>query len=266
MQNTYELQADWIRRQYYRNLSFIDVMAKLYGESGFFMKGSLYAASTGLFFLVYINPIFLFVGGFLTSLLVILGRHYECVEYRLEELLKNMETTEIELNDLRKKTLALTVEADNAIKKNQECAHELEDTRIELNELQLKFNDSCKKANDSCAEIVESSEQVNKIKEVFSTSVGDVIIKIQDLVTEVDVITKTIKGVEPKLEEFSKSEGRLDELIQRSQNMHNHFLEKYSERFSEFKEKRANGLNQQRSFFSHSDEGKPDMNNELKLT
>ena len=59
----------------------------------------------------------MFVGGFLTILLVILGRHYECVEYRLEELLKNMETTEIELNDLREKTLALTVEADDAIKK-----------------------------------------------------------------------------------------------------------------------------------------------------
>lgn len=53
MQNTYEFQVDWIRRQYYRNLSLIDVMAKLYGESGFFMKGSLYAASTGLFFGIY---------------------------------------------------------------------------------------------------------------------------------------------------------------------------------------------------------------------
>lgn len=266
MQNTYEFQVDWIRRQYYRNLSLIDVMAKLYGESGFFMKGSLYAASTGLFFLVYINPAFLFVGGFITSLLVILGRHYECVEYRLEELLKNMETTEIELNDLREKTLVLTVEADNAIKQNQEFAHELEDTRIELNELQVKFNDSCKKANDSCAVIVESTEQVNKIKEVFSNSVGDVILKIKDLVTEADVITTKIKGVEPKLEEFSKSEGRIDELIERSQNIHNHFLEKYAERFSEFKQKRANGLNQKNSFFSHSDEGQPDMNNEFELS
>jgi hypothetical protein len=264
MQNTYELQADWIRRQYYRNLSLIDLMAKLYGESGFFFKGTLYAASTGLFFLVNINPIFLVVGAFINCLFITLGRHYQCLEHRLDDLLENIKTTERELHDLREQALSLFDKASESIERNLEKSSELEETRIELNKIQVKFNDSFKKAHDACTEIVGSFEQVSKVKEDFSSSVSDVVIKIQDLVAEADNVKKAMHRVEPKLEEFSQSEGRIDELLEKAKNMHGHFLEEYGERFAAFKQKNAKALNQQSLFFKVPDEADPQIYSELR--
>jgi len=268
MHNTQKLQIDWIRRQYYNNSSFIDILAKNFVGSGFLVQSVLYSSSLTLSSLFFISPVFSVIGGIFLIFFLILRNHHNCIESKLDALLNDMKLTELELHDFNQKNLLLADTITLGAQSNLKVAQTLEETRIELNEVQIKFNQTMQEANDSCKQLIDSTDNVKKLRQNLSDSVTVATTKLQELVAEVDARAKCIQDIDPKLEIFFQSEKRIDAVMTEIQSAQNRCLERFGQRFLDFKRKIRDERNQENSFFSASrtdEEVKPMLSSENTL-
>ncbi len=104
IQVPFEKQSQWLRHRYYQNTTFFDNMARSYGELGWFKQVVLFTLAVSPSCLYYINPGFFLASFLLGGFLLILRTQYNALEARFKLLVEDLESSELQLQQLMTNT------------------------------------------------------------------------------------------------------------------------------------------------------------------
>jgi hypothetical protein len=91
-----------LRKKYYESLSFIDSMAKIYGELGYYRQTSLYVLALGLGAagVIFINTLFFITAVIALNMMFYLHSQSKIIELNFSKLAEDFEKKEILLKNI----------------------------------------------------------------------------------------------------------------------------------------------------------------------
>jgi hypothetical protein len=196
-----ETQVNLLRQRYYSNLTFIDYLAKTYGDMSFFKQISLYAlaiatSTTGI---ILANPIFFIIGAISLNLLVYITLQYRALEARFSQLVYDLEESEKRLETAVAANLELEEELREAGIKQDKLLVELEEGRLEVQRITQTVQENKRVVEEAC-EVIEKSAQkshqiVEKLSEVEADTAqkGEQCIELLGQISE--IVTKTLEDI-----------------------------------------------------------------------
>ena len=172
---TKETQVNLFRQRYYSNLTFIDYLAKTYGEMGFFKQTSLYAIAIGMTATgaIIVNPVFFIIGAISLNLLVYITLQYRALEERFSQLVFDLEESEKRLETAVAANLELEVELKEAGVKQDKLLEELEEGRLEVQRITQKVQENKRVVEGACEVIEKSAQKSHQIVEKLSEVEAD---------------------------------------------------------------------------------------------
>lgn len=154
-------QANLLRQRYYSNLSFLDLMAKNYGEMGFFKQISLYMLSLGLLSsgVIFINPVCFIMGAISINLLVYISLQYRTLEARFSRIVCDFEASEKSLEIAVAANKALTIQIIATGVKQDKLMSDLEDGYLEISRQAQSLDKNQQMLVEACEIIEQSAEK-----------------------------------------------------------------------------------------------------------
>ena len=194
-------QVNLLRQRYYSNLTFIDYLAKTYGDMSFFRQTSLYAlaiatSTTGI---ILANPIFFIMGAISVNLLAYIALQYRALEARFSQLVFDLEESEKRLETAVAANLALEEQLREASIKQDRLVEELEEGRLEVQRITQTVQENKRVVEEAC-EVIEKSAQkshqiVEKLSEVETDTAqkGEKCIELMSQISE--IVTKALEDI-----------------------------------------------------------------------
>lgn len=196
-----ETQVNLLRKRYYSNLTFIDYLAKTYGDMSFFKQTSLYvlAIATSTTGIILANPIFFIIGAISLNLLVYITLQYRALEERFSQLVYDLEESEKRLETAVAANLELEEELREAGINQDKLLVELEEGRLEVQRITQTVQENKRVVEGAC-EVIEKSAQkshqiVEKLSEVEADTAqkGEQCIELLSQISE--IVTKTLEDI-----------------------------------------------------------------------
>jgi hypothetical protein len=155
-----DTQVNLLRQRYYSNLTFIDYLAKTYGEMGYFKQILLYAFAIGITATaaIIVNPVFFIIGAISLNLLVHITLQYHALEARFSQLVYDLEESEKRLETAISENSKLEVELEKAVVKHHQLLAELEEGRLEVHRITRRVQENKQVVERAC-EVIEKSAQ-----------------------------------------------------------------------------------------------------------
>lgn len=165
-----ETQVDLLRQRYYSNLTFLDAMAKAYGDMGFFKKVLLYALATGVstIGLMVMNPLIFTIGTISLSLLGYITLQYRALEARFSQLVYDLGESEKHLETAVAANLELEEGLREAGVKQDKLLKELEEGILEVQIITQKVQENKRVVEGACEVIEKSAQKSHQIVEKLS--------------------------------------------------------------------------------------------------
>lgn len=170
-----ETQVGLLRQRYYSNLTFIDYLAKTYGEMSLFKQTSLYAIAIGISATgaILVNPVFFIIGAISLNLLVYITLQYRTLEARFSQLIYDLEESEKRLETAVSANLELEKELREASLKQDKLLEELEEGRLEVQRIAQKVQENKRVVDEACEIIGKSAQKSHHIVEKLSEVEAD---------------------------------------------------------------------------------------------
>jgi len=154
-----------IRQRYYSNLSWLDNMALIYGESSYFQANvvriTLWGSSLALYSLF---PVFSFCLSILYELTTMLLRTQYCtMEMRLTQTISELTVIQEHLQTIAQLNTQYTkMIAELAIQSNviEVCAKDIQQETETIGQLSAKIDDDCRQIQNAAQEFFESGQLV----------------------------------------------------------------------------------------------------------
>jgi hypothetical protein len=195
-------QVKLLRSRYYLNLTYLDSMAKSYGEMGSISQYSLYAIACGLtatgFFLF--NPAFLIIGGVSLQLLLLISSQYRAMEFRFSQIVYDLEESEKQLNSALKIQGELAQEISVATENNQKLVNRLEQVGIEVAQIKERVTLKEQRVSLACDVIEKSARQSQEIMERLLSSSIKVEGKERELIGALAEVCDVVKNSAEELD------------------------------------------------------------------
>jgi hypothetical protein len=169
-------QSEYIRNRYYQNLTYIERMAKAYGELNFIFKWGVkinLTCGAGVSFFFMANPFIATI--LLASLpfLLFLEEQYKAMEIRFRQLVDDVDVSQKKLDELIVKNKKLEEQLVFARESSTEIIKELAQKQVEIEEITTQL----KKTKDL-------AQHASKIIEDSAKAVHEVIAKLDNSETE----------------------------------------------------------------------------------
>lgn len=198
---TKETQVNLLRQRYYSNLTFIDYLAKTYGEMGFFQQTSLYAIAIGMSATgaIIVNPVFFIIGAISLNLLVYITLQYRALEERFSQLVFDLEESEKRLETAVAANLELEAELKEAGVKQDKLLEELEEGRLEVQRITQKVQENKRVVEGACEVIEKSAKKSHQIVEKLSEVEAETAQKGEqciELLSQISgIVTQTLEDI-----------------------------------------------------------------------
>lgn len=169
-------QVDALKFRYYQQTTFLDRLARFYGEQNEILKISLKYFSVGLSALSFFSFGFSVAFGLVifSAFIFFLDAHYEVMEKRFSQLSQDLDISEKQLRQAVSQNMDLENQLSVAVQKNQEVTNELGQIKEEVIHLR--------------EQILEKEQVIEKTHGLLEDSTS----KIQALVSEMIDIKKNL--------------------------------------------------------------------------
>jgi hypothetical protein len=196
-----ETQVNLLRQRYYSNLTFLEYMAKTYGEMSFFKQTSLYVLSIGMSTtgVILVNPMFFIVGAISLNLLVFITMQYRALESRFAQLICDLEESEKRLETAVAANYELEAELRETSVQQDRLLEELEEGRLEVKRITQQVQESKRVVEGACEVIEKSAQKSHQIAEKLSEVEADTAQKGEqciELLSQIsEIVTKTLEDI-----------------------------------------------------------------------
>jgi septal ring factor EnvC (AmiA/AmiB activator) len=189
-------QIDILKIRYYQQATFLDRLARDFGEQNEFFKILLKYFSVGLSILSFFSLSIAVTVAMIvfTAFVFFLDAHYQVMETRFSQLSHDLEVSEKKLQQAVAQNMDLESQLSNAVQKNQAVTHELGEIKKDVIHLREK--------------ILEKEQIIEKTRGLLEDSTG----KIQVLISE---ITEIKKNLSDKALHFSEQVACTEKQMQR---------------------------------------------------
>jgi len=204
---TENTQVKLLRSRYYLNLTYLDSMAKAYGEMGSISQFSLYAIASGLTTagLMLFNPALLIIGGISLQFLFFIGSQYRAMEWRFSQMVYDLEESEKQLNAALKIQQDLAQEISLANENNQKLVNRLEQVGIEVEQIKERVTVKEQRVSMACDVIEKSAKQSQEIMERLLSSTLKVEEKERELIGALAQVCDVVKSSAEELDGIENS-------------------------------------------------------------
>lgn len=238
----FEKQSQWIRYRYYQNMTFMDGLAKAYGELGWIKQNLLLIVSISPCCFFYINPTYFVVGCILGSILLLLRSQYEALETRFQLLIEDIEYSENEMDKMMSKNHELEKQIMLAFEKNESAAKTLDEASSQIQLIEQQCIEDQKKASLACQTILGGASQTTEMTAEFIALILGSLEKTKNAVMSIDETLSCFKSTEDFLLTKEQMKAIIDFRKAAEANLIKKFGPQYLN-FSEAYDKKSAGLN-----------------------
>ncbi len=212
-EKTYAAKILKLRQEYYSHLSFLDELAKLYGELSFISKIFLYCGVIAINAFSFLNPFVLVIGCSLLFLLQLLSVQFNAMENRFVNLVQQMEVLEKsalqdstkmqkEFKIIRQQNLELKTQI-------QENLEEMRQLKEELQKANIKVRVATQKVESSVNQFHHASSFFSEKIKTFASSAGELedLEKQETSIEETDAFLKNSREFRLFVVDFLKKNG-----------------------------------------------------------
>ncbi len=171
-EKSYSSQILKLRQGYYSHLSFLDEMAKLYGELSFISKLFLYSGVIAINFFGLMNPFVLVLGCSLLFFLHLLSVQFNTMENRFVNLVQQMEV--LEKNALLEST-KMQEEFKSILQQNIELKDQIQVNLQDMGQLKEALTQSNLQVVAASQKVESSVNQFHHTASFFSKKVKSLV-------------------------------------------------------------------------------------------
>jgi methyl-accepting chemotaxis protein len=154
----YSSRVEALRERYYVNASFLDRMAKTYGELNFFLKFLLLGSALSISILFIFNPLFFGLGISLLLIIDLLSIQFDAMEKRFKLMVEDIANLEKKLDKAMQENSQLKQTLDSSIEKNQLLITQLEESNEQIKNIESEMIQKRIRISNAC-DVIESSAQ-----------------------------------------------------------------------------------------------------------
>lgn len=249
----YSAELEVLRDRYYLNATFLDRMAKTYGELNFFLKLLLLGSAVSMSILFVFNPLFFIFGISLVLMINLLSVQFDAMEKRFKLMLEDIVILEKKLDNKMQENAQLKESLDLSIEKNELLVAELEKNNEEIKAIKLEMIEKLKRISNAC-EVIESSAQ--KVSESAVNYVEKTQHMIDSFSTAPEHVTDGIESPKHYVESSMASLSESPENLRESSQVNDYilaFMKKYGIEFNYSTSSQTSERAHSNSFFQRKD-------------
>lgn len=209
-----------LKEKYYSQSTFLDRMARVYGELNFLIKILFFTGGISIAVLGIANIAF-FVGGLsFLAIISLLSMQYDAMESRFKILTDGLDDLENNIQKEKNENKELLQQLKSSFEKNEKLTEELKDSQEEIEKIKLDMLEKQSKITDACNSIEDSASKVSESTEALlqkTNSIADAFSKP----------SKQVEAIFPSKDERDKTAERLNEIKLRNNEIFS-FIKKTS--------------------------------------
>lgn len=246
----FEKQSEWIRKRYYQEMTFLDSLAKAYGELSWIKQTaiSIFAISPSCFF--YINPSFFLLACVLCGILILLRFHYNTLENRLKLLLEDLEYSEKEIDKLMLKNQDLEKKIMEAFEKNQITVQQLEEARVRIQLMEEACREQQQQLGSACHSLLDNTTQTTEMTAQFITVMTCSVEKSNELASTAQETLTLFQSGHDSNSEFLQSQEKINSIVEFRKAAEADLIKTFGAQYTNFSEEYDKNPKQYNPFYT----------------